>query len=130
MSVMPSGEEVQPDFALTIAADSFVVAPDMPLTIPVTVDRRDGMKDPIEVRIVGLAEGMMSAPVISQPEGETAKAVSLVIQSAAGVAGQSAGSRPIQIIGASMGSTPRVRSAAFPVAGIRGRHSDVWLTGK
>ena len=35
-------EPVQPDFAVTLAADSFVLPKDKPLEIPVSIDRRDG----------------------------------------------------------------------------------------
>ena len=42
-------EPVQPDFSLSLAADSFVLEKDKPLEIPVNVTVRDGLREPIEI---------------------------------------------------------------------------------
>lgn len=69
--------ELKPGLALTLKADRFVLPPDKPLEIPVTVARNDGFKEEIEVSITGLPDGVTAAPVKSEAKGDTSKSVTL-----------------------------------------------------
>ena len=51
-------EPVQPDFSLSLAADSFVLEKGKPLEISVNVAARDGFKGPIEISAIGLPPGV------------------------------------------------------------------------
>ncbi|MCC6417029.1 MAG: PPC domain-containing protein, partial [Gemmataceae bacterium] len=53
----------RPDFALSVAADRFAVAPGKPLDLPVTVDRRNGFRGEVEVSAIGLPKGITADPV-------------------------------------------------------------------
>jgi hypothetical protein len=74
-------EPVQPDFAVTLAADSFVLPKDKPLEIPVSIDRRDGFAEIIEIKAVDLPAGITAEAVTSLPEGDTAKTVKIFLKS-------------------------------------------------
>jgi hypothetical protein len=113
---------VQPDFGLTLASDSFTVSPGKSVEIPVTVDRRDGFDQPITIQAVGLPTGVTCEAVISEPKGNSAKSVKLVLKAAPDAAAQSA---PIRIEGAA----PLERSAHFSLkTPFSGDHWAVWLT--
>ena len=60
----------EPDYDLTVAADRFTVAPGKPLDIPVTVVRRNGFKDEVDVSAEGLPAGV-KATVIGDAKGIT-----------------------------------------------------------
>jgi hypothetical protein len=65
-----TAEPVEPDFSLTLAADSFVMEKGKPLEIAVNVNARDGLKEPIEIRAIGLPDGVTAEPVKFEPTGE------------------------------------------------------------
>lgn len=119
-------EPVQPDFAATLAADSFVLPTDKPLEIPVTIDRRDGFAESIEVKAVDLPAGVTAEAVTSSPKGDTAKTVKLVLKRGENVA---PASQPIRIVATSRGATPLERTATFSLGTpLAGSSSAVWLT--
>jgi len=115
------------DYALTLASDSFVLAADKPLEIPVTIERRDGMDQPIEVSVQGLPPGVMAAAVTSEPKGDSAKAVKLVLSVEAGAKFATRGV-PVRIVGRVAAEPPRFRLATFATGTGQGRHQDAWLT--
>jgi Bacterial pre-peptidase C-terminal domain len=139
-------EPVQPDFSLTLAADSFVLEKDKPLEVTVNVVLRDGLKEAIEIRAIGLPPGVTAEPVKFQPSGDSPMAentgrrgkrggntqpsgpsVKLVLKCDA--AAVQPGGAPIRIEGATGGSSPVVRSARFPLnLPLAGSHHAVWLT--
>jgi hypothetical protein len=104
----------RPDFALTVAAEVFTVVVGTPLEIPVTIERRGGFAEEIEIAVDGLPEGVTAAAVKSLPLGDTA----------------AAGPRnaPIRIIGRALGESSRSHAAETPTAGADARTSDLWLT--
>jgi hypothetical protein len=120
-------EPALPDYALSLAADSFVLAADKPLEIPVTIDRRDGQAEAIEIRAEGLPPGVTAEPVVSEPKGESAKSVKLVLK--ADPAAIQPGGSVIRITGQTKGDSPLVRTARFPLnLPLTQPHGAAWLT--
>ena len=118
-------EPQTPDFALTVASDNFVLTPGKPLEIPVTIDRRDGFAEEIELQVVGLPAGVTLAPAKSEAKGESAKTVKLVLNADVVAAGANLS---VRIIGVSTGQPARRHRAAYAVAGSPNPLRDVWLT--
>lgn len=116
------------DFALTLAADTFALAADKPLEIPVTIERRDGFDQPIEFSVQGLPAGVAVAPVVSEPKGDSAKAIKLALTADAAAKFERPGT-PIRIVGRIAGSPQEWRLATFATgAGPASAHHDAWLT--
>ncbi|MEX2174716.1 MAG: hypothetical protein WD872_10165 [Pirellulaceae bacterium] len=61
-------ETPTPDFSVSLAADSFVLAADKPLEIPLTVAGTDGFKGPVEIRAIGLPAGVSADPLTIEPK--------------------------------------------------------------
>jgi hypothetical protein len=135
-----------PDFSLALAADSFILESGKPLEIPVSALARDGFREKIEIRAFDLPPGVIAEPVTFEPSsdapgnsgsrgrgrrggasdagGPTAK---LVIKAEPGAIQPGGG--PIRIEGRTLGDSPPVRIAHFPLnLPLTGRHSAVWLT--
>jgi hypothetical protein len=110
----------RPDFTLKLAADSFLLTAGKPLEIPVTIERPNGFADAIEIVAEVLPEGVEGKAVTSEPKGNSAKAVKLVLTSSAGPV-----SGPFRIVGRSGES---VRTAQAPIAGLSATVEDLWLT--
>ena len=107
----------QPDFRLTLAADSVICTPGKPQEIAVTIDRRYGFAEEIEIVAVGLPAGVTAEPVKS-----TAAAAKLILNATA-----ASPSGPIRVEGRTLGPPPRSRRATFVAAGNTALE-DVWLT--
>jgi hypothetical protein len=140
-------EPVAPDFALALAADSFMLEKDKPLEVTVNVAVRDGLREPIEIRAVGLPPGVTTEPVKFEPGGDSpmpaaggrrgkkggenqppsGPSVKLVLK--ADLAAIKPGGTPIRIEGRTAGSSPLIRSARFsPNLPLAGQHYAAWLT--
>ena len=117
--------EAKPDFALTVAADAFVVAPGKPLEVPITIERRDGFSGDIEIKPLDLPPGIAAAAVVSKGEGETSKAVKLVLTADASAASANG---PFRIVGKTAGEPPLARTVTYPIAGPNARGEQLWLT--
>ena len=65
--------DLAPTARLFVAADSFVVASDKPLEIPVSVERTGGFDDEITISAVELPEGVVCEPVVAKPKEPPAK---------------------------------------------------------
>ncbi|HEY1603396.1 MAG TPA: PPC domain-containing protein [Pirellulales bacterium] len=111
------------DFTLSLAADNFTVATGQKLELPVTIERLQGFNVPIELRIKGLPSGVTAEPVVSQPEGESAKSVQLVV-----TAGDAPFTGPIRVVGTAAGTESSVHFAEATMSGRTRRTKDVWLT--
>jgi pre-peptidase len=145
-------EAVQPDFALALAADSFVFekgksAEIKSAEITVNVTVRDGLRQAIEISAVGLPPGVTAEPVKFEPTSDspmpnsgggrrgrgnappaTAPSVKLVLKADASAA---VGGTPIRIEGRTAGESSHVRTARFPLnLPLAGSHHAVWLTVK
>ena len=118
-----SATQPVPDFALKVAADSFVLTPGKPLEIPVTVERSNGYAGEIEISVTGLPDGISAAPAKSLAQGDSSKSVKLTITSTAGPT-----AAPFRIVGAATGEPARSRAAVAPVASVNSITADLWLT--
>lgn len=142
-------ERVQPDFSLSLAADSFVLEKNKPLEIPVNVAVRDGLRDSIALHAIGLPPGVTAEPATFTPtedapqpmsgggrrsrrsssQGPSGPSVKLILK--ADSAAAQPGGAPIRIEGRTTGSSPLVRSARFPLnLPLAGSHHAAWLTVK
>jgi hypothetical protein len=75
-------EEPQPTFFATLAENAFAMAPEMPLSIAVSIDRRDGFAGVIDFQVEGLPEGIVAETARSEKEGDSAKTVTLKLTGA------------------------------------------------
>jgi hypothetical protein len=117
-----------PDFALSLAAQSFVLVPGTPLEIPVTIQREFGYRERITLAAVGLPAGVTAAAAVSEGEGESAKQVKLVLNAPAGTTPTGL---PIRIEGRAESAPDAVRIARFSLGlPLAGQHSAAWLTVK
>lgn len=142
-------EPVQPDFSLSLAADSFVLEGDKPLEIAVNVAARDGFRDPIEIHAIGLPAGVSAEVVKFAPTADSAgggsgggrrgrrggnqesgaPSVKLILKG--DLAAIQPGGAPFRIEGSTADDTPLVRSARFPLnLPLAGSHHAAWLTVK
>lgn len=113
-----------PDLELSVASNRFTLDRAKPLEIPITIQRLNGLKLPIQFSVDGLPAGVTFEPVESQPEGDTAKAVTLKLS----VAAEAAAARgPIQIIGRTTGPDLE-RQATAPIDGVQAVTHQLWLT--
>jgi hypothetical protein len=112
-----------PDYRLSLAAEQFTLTPGKPLTIPVTVDRRNGFDGAVELTVDGLPEGVTSGPVVSEPKGDSAKKVTLTLEASEGPV-----SGPIRIVGRVKGEPPSERVAGASLAGLDATTTRPWLT--
>lgn len=72
--------EPRPDFAVTLGLDRVAVEPGKTAEVPVSLDRRDGYDQPIEVRVVGLPPGVKAVAVVSEPKGDSRGKVALKLE--------------------------------------------------
>ena len=142
-------ETPQPDFQLSLAADSFVLAADKPLEIPLTVTGVDGFGESVEIRVLDLPPGVSAAPLSVQAAGggearpggrrgrrggggqQAAPANAKVILTADPAAIQPGGG-PIRVEGRFKDEEGElVRAATFSLGlPLTTRHTAVWLTVK
>ncbi len=116
---------VTPDYALTLAADQFVLTADKPLEIAVNIDRRDGYAEEITVSALNLPAGVSAEPVVSPAQGDAAKAIKLMLKSAPQTKPWQG---PIVIFGIG-GADKQRRTASFDInLPGHGRSSNAWLT--
>jgi hypothetical protein len=140
-------ESLEPDFELSLAADSFVMAADKPLEIPLTVTGLEGFSESVEIRVLDLPKGITAEPVSVQaaggPGGDSsgrrgrrrggaqaaapANAKLILKAEAAAIQG---GGGPIRIEGRFQDEDGElVRAARFPLGlPLTDKHSAIWLT--
>jgi len=116
-------EPLLPDFAVNVAADAWVVDAGKTLEIPVTIERRHGFAEPIEVAAMGLPVGVASAAVTSVAGEESAKLVKLAL-----VAGQAGAAGPFEIVAHSRAERGLRVAAQAPIAGRTQRTKFLWIT--
>lgn len=120
LTTLPS----QPDFELRVAADSFVLTSDKPLEIPVTVDRQRGFVSEIEVVVTGLPEKVTAEPVVSAKDGDSSKAVKLVLKTEVGVTFFG----PIHILGRVKSEPSIEKPALTTLTAFNTTIRELWLT--
>jgi hypothetical protein len=111
----------EPDFDLAVASDRFTLTPGKAVDVPVTVARRQGFAQPVEVRAEGLPEGVTAAAVQSPGSGAAAKTVTLRLTASKGPV-----SGAFRIVGRA--SDKWKREAHFTLAGPSGSTPYLWLT--
>lgn len=113
----------EPDYALTLATDRFVITRGKPLDIPVTIDRRNGFNREVEISVEGLPEGVTALPVKSLASGATAKTVALRLSATTGPV-----SGAIQVVGKVPDQKELTRAARSPITGLKASTARPWLT--
>lgn len=116
--------EPQPDYSLSVAADTFTVSPGHELEIPVTVVRTSGFSGAIRVLVRDLPVGVTAEAVVSEGKGDSSKGVKLKLKGD----GQQAYSGRIQIVGRAENSLQSERLAAFSMKPIQSETSQLWIT--
>lgn len=111
----------EPDFELSLAADSLVVTAEKPVEFAVKVSRR-GAPGPITIQPVELPPGVTAAAVVSEPTGPTASEVKLSFTTA----GQPF-SGPLRISGKATQPKTLERLTRTPVK-LGVSHDALWLT--
>jgi hypothetical protein len=118
-------QKLETDFQLIADADAIVINTDKPTEFNVTVNRVAGLQGslgPITVEAIDLPDGITCKPVVSEPEGDSSKKVSLSFESN-GIA--HAG--PIRIKGTAIQPQPMERFCVTP-AKFRARTNVIWVT--
>ncbi len=110
----------EPDYALTVASDRFLLTPGKPLDIPVTIERRQGFAAAVELHVEGLPVGVTAAPL---PLAPAAKTGTLRL-----TAGASATSGAVRIVGKVKGKDALTRSAQTAIPGFSATTTHLWLT--
>lgn len=113
----------EPDFALKVATTEWVVKPDKPAELTVTVDRQPGLADDIEIEALDLPVGLKAEKVISKPKDASAKSVKLKLTGSGAAA---AGS--FRIVGRTQGKTSLERVAGGTLAGRIAPWTQLWVT--
>ncbi|MCA9011281.1 MAG: PPC domain-containing protein [Planctomycetaceae bacterium] len=116
------GEETRATFNATITSTSGTLKPDKPLEIPITIDRKHGYSEPVDVRVEGLPEGLAFECPRSEKDGETSKAVTVKISGTATAAFQG----PLRIVSESSESK-QLQPVTFTTAD-GGSIAEYWLT--
>jgi hypothetical protein len=115
--------EPRPDFALSLASDRFDLAPGKPTRITVTVQRKDGLAEPIEIAAEDLPAGITARPVTSKPSDASARSVDLEL-----LAEDRASPGPFRIVGHTTQGPRTAHMATAPIAGFDVRTDRPWLT--
>jgi hypothetical protein len=118
-----SVQQVQPDYRLTVSSDAIAIVGDEPAEVKVSVERRHGFKSPIDISLVGLPDAVSAEPVVSESEGDSAKAVQLKLVRRDGTY-----SGVIQIRGVSRGDSSLERWATFSIPRPAREVDRMWLT--
>ncbi len=119
------GAVPQPDYEVTVDAESYVLPVGKPAEITLSIVRRNGFAEPIVFKATGLPDFVTTAAAESTPTGGASKTVKLVLNAASG-----AFSGPFRILAESGGPSKLARTATIPLPTRSARIADVWLTVK
>lgn len=72
---------VRPKLKLSVAATQIKLNPGSTVKIPVTIDRIGGFDQKVSFEVEGLPAGVSLKPVVSEPKGDSAKTIELVLES-------------------------------------------------
>jgi len=114
-----------PDFALSAGVDPLTLPADKPLEVTINVARLSGFADEIEIVAEGLPSHVTVASAKSLKEGDTSKAVKLVLTT---TPGGPAWSGPIRFRGTSLGEGKQNHPAFAPLNVDNERTATFWLT--
>lgn len=116
--------EPAPTAVLQSAADAFTVKAETPLEIPITIDRRLGYALPLKIAMEGLPEGVSAEAVVSEPQGDSSKAVKLIVNSTRA----ERWSGPIKIVGRAAGDSQPERVVQWKSPANERFVPHLWLT--
>ncbi len=111
----------RPDFALMLKTEHFAITPGQPMDLVVTVERREGYAEPIEIGLAEHFDGVIASPVTSGKSGPSTSSVTLKLTACDCVR-----PGPIRVVGVS-GDGLR-RAAMATVAGLSSPIDSAWLT--
>ncbi len=117
-------ETPEPTFTATVGAAEYLLNQDEPLDVPVTVARKDGFAEKLTVSIEGLPEGVTAEPVVSEPEGDSSKKVTLKLTRGESAA---ASSGVIRVLCTADGAAAP-QAAVISPGNTKDTLSDIWLT--
>lgn len=117
-------QETLPSAKVTLKENALLLTEDKPLEIAVTIGREDGFAEALTISVQGLPDHVTAEPVVSEPKGDTSKAVKLKLTRSAEAA---ASSGVIQIVANGKEGDAAVVARA-PIANSSETTSDVWLT--
>lgn len=112
----------KPDFELSLTTDRFVVTPGKPLDIPITIQRRQGFAQEIELIVEGLPPGITATTVQAGPAA-SAKTVTLRLTAEAKPV-----SAAVRISGKVVGKPEAGKLARATLTGLTATTSSIWLT--
>jgi hypothetical protein len=116
-----------PTFKIAVGGDAFVLG-DKPLEIPITIDRQAGFNEPIEITAVDLPSGVTCDKVVSEPKGDTAKAIKLALKRSDEAA---AGNMAFRVQAKSTGEQALTLAGRFATGlPLDRKHESLWLTVK
>jgi len=113
-----------PDFELSVTSDTFTLAADKPLEIPVAISRIEGFDKEIEITATGLPAGVVTKPVKSAKEGDSSKSVKLIFENSDALKFPGT----FQINGKAAGEPAMERTATTTVSGLTAKTESLWLT--
>lgn len=119
-----TAQETLPSAKITLKENALLLPEEKPLEIAVTIARENGFAEPLTISIQGLPEHITAEPVVSEPKGETSKAVTLKVTRTAEA---TAFSGVIQVVASGKEGTAQVVAQA-PIANSSQTTSDIWLT--
>lgn len=67
----------EPDFSMTLTTDRFTLTPGKPLDIPVTIEKRNGLKTDVTLTALDLPPGITAEPLIAKSAGKVTAALRL-----------------------------------------------------
>jgi hypothetical protein len=111
------------DFTATVDSHAYVITPEKPAEITVSVARQHGFAEEIDFAIAGLPETVTMAPGRSFATGDSSKSIKLVLSSKG-----AAFSGPVRVTGQSYGASKLSRPATWRMAGAVHSFQDLWLT--
>jgi len=118
---------LQPSFGITVAADHFAVPGGGSVEIPVAISRSAGDASRLRISLAGLPPGVACEPVVSEPKGDSAKAVKLQMTASDGITHQG----KFQVVAVALGEDDQPSGepvkARYDLAGIC-EVDDLWLT--
>lgn len=120
--------EPRPDYSLTVAAGNFRIAPGMTLEVPVTINRRAGYKEELEISAAGLPAGVTVESARSAGEGDASKSVKLVLKAAA--ESQSGSFRIVAKTVAAAAPLERMATFETTHGNAKLAHRELWLSAK
>lgn len=116
--------DAEPDFALSVAADAFVLKAGQTVEIPVTITRSN-FGEEIVIQVTGLPAAVSAEAVTSASKGDSSKSVKLILKAE----GEAVYSGPIQISSRPLASIGE-RIATVSPKSLPAESSSIWLTVK